>query len=464
MKKYALLILISLIIAIFLPSISVFFSADDWFHLRVSQVDSLGGFLNFFSFTRTEQSISFYRPLSTQVFFSFSQNLFGLNPVPYHLFVLFAFALSLYLVYKLACKVQKDKHKALLVIFIYGFSVSNFTRLYFLSAFQEIALVVFSLLTITGYLNDRRSISLVYFVLALLSKETAVVLPLVLLILDWSRKKFDLKKLVPFALILLPYLYLRLFVFGPALGDTYQWNFSLAKVINTLTWYGLWSLGAPELLVDYIGSGFRPIARFFTDFPIWWGIILGLLLANLTVLGICLFGRIKKLNRQFFSYLFLFIASLLPVLFLPLHKFTLELGLPLVWFCLGVVWLLPERGKSLLIFIFFYLALNLSMNHLTYTTHYSVGRAKISQKVTEYIAEKYPQKPKGSYFEFINDTTDYGTSWGSSKQIANSIGSSELFRVLYQDPNYVVYYEDFPGERPANEKKISLSTKMFVSE
>src|SRR3989344_787748 len=461
MRRLTKFLTILLPIILFSPSLAIFFSSDDWFHLRVSAITHLSEFSNFFSFIRNPQSIAFYRPLTTQVFFFAFQKLFGVNPTPFHIFVLTCFAFSLYLIFRLSKKLQKTNEKALICTILYGFSVSNFTRLYFLSAFQEIALVVFSLLTITGYLNDRRSISLVYFVLALLSKETAVVLPLVLLILDWSRKKFDLKKLVPFALILLPYLYLRLFVFGPALGDTYQWNFSLAKVINTLTWYGLWSLGAPELLVDYIGSGFRPIARFFTDFPIWWGIILGLLLANLTVLGICLFGRIKKLNRQFFSCLFLFIASLLPVLFLPLHKFTLELGLPLVWFCLGVVWLLPERGKSLLIFIFFYLALNLSMNYLTYTTHYSVGRAKISQKVTEYIAEKYPEKPADSYFEFINDTRVYTKEWGSSRQIANSIGGSELFRVLYHDQNYNVYYEDSPEERPAMQR-IPISSKIFL--
>ncbi len=464
MRKHGLIFLITLAIAIFLPSSIVFFSADDWFHLRVSNISTFSEFLNFFSFTKTAQTIAFYRPLPTQVFFFTFQKIFGLNPLPYHLFVLLCFGYSLYLINKLAVSLISSEKKALLATLMYGFSVSNFTRLYFLSAFQEIVLVVFSLLTIISHLNDRRSKSLMYFILALLSKETAVVLPLVLLILDWSRKKLDLSKLVPFALILLPYLCLRLFVFGLATGDTYQWNFSFTKAVNTLTWYGLWSLGAPELLVDYIGSGFRPIARFFTDFPIWWGIILSLLLINLLALGIFFLGRIKKINRQFLSYLLLFVVSLLPVLFLPLHKFTLELGLPLVWFCLGVVWMLPERGKSLLIFIFFYLALNLSTNYLTYTRHPSVGRAEISQKVFEYIVKNYPQEPRGAYFEFINDTADYGASWGSSKQIANSIGGPELFRVLYQDPGYSVYYEDFPGKRPVNEKKNSLSTKMFVSE
>ena len=451
----------------YLPSLVNFFSADDWFHLRVSNINKLSEFLNFFSFSKTAQSISFYRPLPTQVFFFVFQKLFGLNPLPYHIFVIVCFGYSLYLINKLAVSLLNSPKKALLATLIYGFSVSNFTRIYFLSAFQEIALVIFACLCLLNYLNNRKWRSLIFFVLALLSKETAVVLPLIILIIDWSRKKLNLKKLIPFALILLPYLYLRFFQFGGAVGETYVWNFSLIRAGNTLIWYFLWSLGAPELLIDYIGSGLKPIPRFFTDFPLWWPVILVPLIMLLVLLlkRSLHFGRDDRgggRDDKLWAFAVLFVISLLPVLFLPQHKFALELGLPLIWFAFGVSYLLPAKGKLLYAFLIIYLSLNLTMNYLTYTRHYSVGRAKVSQKVFEYISKNYPQEPKNSYFEFANDTPDYGVSWGSSKQIANSIGGSELFRVLYRDPSYNVYYEDFPGIRPENEKKVSLSTKMFV--
>ncbi len=449
---------------IYLSSLTNFFSADDWFHLRVSNIDKLSEFLNFFSFEKTAQSIAFYRPLPTQVFFFVFQKLFGLNQIPYHLFVLICFGYSLYLIHKLALILLNSEKKAVLATMIYGFSVSNFTRLYFLSAFQEIALVIFACLCLLSHINNQKWRSLAFFVLALLSKETAVMLPVILLFLTWYQKKIDFRKLLPFVLILLPYLYLRLIRFGGAAGETYIWNPSLLKAGNTLMWYFLWSLGAPELLIDYIGSGLRPIPRFFTDYPSWWPVILGLLFANLGILFYFFIRRIRKINRLLLASGVLFVISLLPVLFLPQHKFALELGLPLIWFSLGVASLLPEKGKFFRLFIFSYLALNLSMNYLTYTRHYSVGRAKISRKIFDYVNRNYPIAPQGSYFEFVNDTVDYGPSWGSSKQIANSTGRSELFRVLYRDPGYSVYFEDFPGERPVNEKKIPLSTKMFVSE
>ena len=461
MRRLTKFLTILLPIILFSPSLAIFFSSDDWFHLRVSAITHLSEFSNFFSFIRNPQSIAFYRPLTTQVFFFAFQKLFGVNPTPFHIFVLTCFAFSLYLIFRLSKKLQKTNEKALICTILYGFSVSNFTRLYFLSAFQEVGLVIFSLLCIESYLDNRKYRPIIFFVLALLSKETAVVTPLILFVLDWAKKKIEIRKLTPYLLVLFPYLYLRLFVFGVVSGETYVWNPSPLKAANTLIWYILWSVGAPELLVDYIGNGFRPIARFFSDFPGWWPIILGLLVLNLTFLGYLFAKKLGRFNRRFASFIVLFIISLLPVLFLPQHKFTLELGLPLVWFCFAVARLLPEKGKILAFFLVAYLTLNLSMNHLTYARHYSVGRGVVSKKVFEYFSKNYSTRPQNSYFEFINDTRVYTKEWGSSRQIANSVGGSELFRVLYRDQNYNVYYEDFLEVRPALQR-IPISSKIFL--
>lgn len=454
-----------LLFFIYLPSFGNFFSADDWFHLRVSNVNKLSEFLNFFSFEKTAQSIAFYRPLPTQVFFFVFQKLFGTNPLPYHLFVIVCFGYSLYLINKLAGSLLNSEKKALLATIVYGLSASNFTRLYFLSAFQEIALVIFSLLCILNYLKQtirHKLYAISFFILALLSKETAVVLPVILLLLNWYQKKIDFRKLLPFVFILLPYLFLRLGKFGGAVGETYGWNFSPVKAGNTFMWYGLWSVGAPELLLDYIGSGLRPISRFFTDFLIWWPLIIWPLLANIALLIYLFIKKIRVLDRKVIFLCTSFVISLLPVLFLPQHKFAVELGLPLVWFSLAVVWLLPENNKIVILFVLVFLSLNLPMNILTAQTHYSVGRAKVSKKVYDFVMKNYPNKPSNAYFEFINDTKVYTPEWGSSRQISNSIQGSEMFRFIYNDPNYSVYFEDIPVSQPVNKTKISLSSKIFL--
>ncbi|HSV94368.1 MAG TPA: hypothetical protein VLH94_00110 [Spirochaetia bacterium] len=449
-------------ILLYLPSLLNFFSSDDWFHLRISQISSFQEFLNFFSFQNTAQSATFYRPLSTQVFFYTLQNIFGLTPWPYYLFVLLSFGFSLYLVYKLALKIFKDENKSIVVSFIYGISVSNFSRIYFLSAFQEIFLVIFSLLCLLNYKKSKIR-STIFFILALLSKETAIVIPAILLIFNFKDIKKSVLKFLPIVVISAIYLYFRFMVFGIAQGDSYIWDFSPIRAANTLLWYSLWSFGAPELLVDYIGSGFRPIPRLFTDYPFWWQTIFTLLFGTLISFAILVAKKIRKMDGVLIKSIAIFLITLSPVIFLPQHKFTLELGLPLVGFSLAIVWVLPHKNSVLkIIFLSFYIILNISMNYLTFSRHYSVNRSKISKSIVSYMNTHYSQYPEGNYFEFINDTGDYGTEWGSSKQISQTLSGSDFFKVYYKNKNIKVYYQDIEEERPKSLKPIYLSTKQFI--
>lgn len=447
---------------LFLPSLFNFFSGDDWFHLRISQISSLSEFFNFFSFHHTDQSAAFYRPLSTQTFFYVFQKLFGLTAWPYYLFVLLCFAFSLFLVYRFALSLLNNEKRSALAALFYGVSVSNFTRVYFLSAFQEISLVIFSLLCLLSFEKSKIK-SLLYFVLALLSKETAIVLPVIILVLHYPEILKIIKQFAPFVGLSLVYLYLRFKIFGTVEGDSYIWNFSPAKAANTFLWYTLWSFGSPELLVDYIGSGLRPIPRLFTDYPYWWQTIFTLLGGTVISFVYLLIKKIKHTSQVQLIALLLFFVPLLPVIFLPQHKFPLELGLPLVGFSIGIVSLLPKKFSTMsAVFIGFYLALNLSMNYLTYTRHYSVNRSQISKSVSIFLDANYRQYPEGYYFEFVNDLGNYGQEWGQSKQISQTLSGSDFFKVYYQDMNIKVYYQDVPEERPVGEKPIFLSSKQFI--
>ncbi len=450
----------------YLPALGNFFSADDWFHLRISQIDSLEQFFNFFSFSQTPQSASFYRPLSTQVFFFIFQKFFGLNSVAYYLFGLLLFGYSIYLVRKFSSLYLRTEICNLASI-IYGLSASNFTRLYFVSAFQELFLVVFSLLTLINF-KSRPKLSLLFFVLALLSKETAIVLPVLVLLLNYKyivANKFN--NLRSEILVSVIYLYFRFFHFGLVTGDSYLWDFSLVKAVNTLMWYVLWSIGSPELLVDYIGSGLKPIPRFFVDYASWWPFIVFPLLAIIISTITIFLKNFKKLNSYFWVFTLFFVISLLPVLFLPSHKFALELGLPLVGFAIALS-ILIKKSNNIFYFVFLgiFIFYNLSMNYLTYTRHYSVSRGQISKNVYQFINQNYPSPPENSYFEFINDAQDYGPIWGQSKQISQSLSNSDFFKVFYHQPDYMVYYQDEVDDKPSTTgfAPIELSTKQFLNQ
>jgi hypothetical protein len=464
MKNKLLFLIILISILLYLPSLNNYFSGDDWFHFEISQVQTLPQFLNFFSFHNTLQSAAFYRPLPTQVFFFVFQSLFGLNPLPYHLFTLLIFGISLYLVFLFVKTISNDQRVSLLTTFFYGISVTNFTRLYFLSAFQEISLVVFCLLSLLFYLRHPRpfysGLSITFFIFALLSKETAVILPIILIIVSLF-KKHSTKKTLPYFLILIPYLFLRLVIFQSPGGDSYFWNPSPLKAINTLFWYLLWSIGAPEILVDYVTNGLRIIPRFFTDFNFWAYITLSFLGLSITAILLLLFRNLKSLNRYYLFSLLFFIISLLPVLFLPSHKFTLELTLPLIGSCLFLALLTSKRSTLSLLTIILLISLNLSMNLFTYQRHYSVNRSKTAHKISDYFITKYPTYPNHNYFEFVNDTPDFGQDWGSSKQISHITSGSNMFRVLYHDQSIKIYFEDIPEERPVDKQKIMVSTLQF---
>ena len=468
MKKYLPFSIIIFSSLLFSPALFNFFSSDDWFHLRISQINNFRDFLSFFSFLPNQHSAAFYRPLSTQTFFFVFQKLFGLNAWPYYLFVFLVFSLSLWLVYRLAKLIFKNERQSLLALVFYSFSVTHFTRLYFLSAFQEILMTVFVLLAILTYLKKpswkMNMLTVLYFVLALLSKETAVVLPLILILFDWFKKRFQWKRLILLFIILLPFLYFRFFHFGQVDGDSYLWDFSPKKFINTFFWYGLWSFGVPELLVDYVSSGFRILPRFFTDFPLWSKIVLSLI--SFTLLSfIALFAaHFKKVNfRRLIIFLGIFVLALLPVLFLPWHKFTLELTLAMVGFSFLLAEVcLAKRSWLTVLFIAFFFILNLTMNVLTYQRHYSVARSKIAKKVYQYFISNYPQYPKDNYFEFVNDQKIENKIWGLSKQVAFAIGDDNFFQVLYYNHQIKVFYEDFPKEKPKDKKVINIRSTIFL--
>lgn len=439
-KKRIVFCIIIFAILLYLPALNNFFSADDWFHLRISRITSFAELVNFFSFVPNSQTASFYRPLSTQLFFFTFYTLFGLTARAYYLFGLVLLSAILYQINTTARLLRLSDFVRTLTVLLYGVSATNFTRLYFLSAYQELFMVFFSLMCINSYLENKKYRATIFFVLALLSKETAVVLPLILLAVDWYKRKIHIKKYIPYLIILLSYLYLRLHIFGVATGDTYIWNFSIKTMFNTLMWYTLWSLGAPELLVDYIGSGLVPITRFYSDYPFFAYYILSV---TLFLVGTSIYMFSKSLHqrlRRLALFSTIFVLPLLPVIFLPYHKFTLELGLPLVGFSLLIATLSSQKNKLALTHISVFILFNITMNFLTYTRHYTVSRSTLARNIYEYVIKNNTTYPINKPLRFIDpDLT--GPYEDYSNQISLATSRSDMFQVIYNDPDIVVYFD-----------------------
>lgn len=420
----------------------MFFTNDDFFLLKISQAKSVGDFLRFFDFTKGPEGLGFYRPLTTQVFYFFGW-VFKLNPLVLHTFSFLTFLAVCYLVYRLTKEIFAKKSLALMAALLYAVSATHFGHWYYLATYQELGLAFFYLLSTLLLIKERYLWSLVFFVLALLSKETAVILPLTHLLFLWYFKRMkSVKFLLPFAAILGIYLYLHTFHYGFASGDSYIWNFSPLKAVNTLFWYVLWSLNLPEMLIDFVGPGLKvnvePLRHWFKYLlP-----ILGLFFVETVWILICLIRFIQRTKKREISVLVLgsawFVLTLLPVLFLPLHKFTFYLTLPLV----GVVWvmscILREKGKF--IFLSLWLVLSATTSTLTYQTHWVTQGAKSAKLVYQYLKSN-EDSLQGKTIIFYDTAEDEKSPWLPTNALKVILSGSNFFRVLFGDKIRVIYGE-----------------------
>jgi len=458
-------------ICIFLPSLNNFFAGDDWFHLKVIQIDTFREFLNFFNPVFNEQSTAFYRPIPNQLFFFVFYRLFGLWAFPYYLFLLSLFAFSILLLHSVLLRLGFRKHLAVISTFIYAFSHTHFAQLNFLSAGQEIMMSVFFLLGMRSSLslpNTRQQTiqTSVFFFLALLCKENALVLPVFILVTDWLLKKRIIwPKMLILAATALAYLFLRFGVYHSPLTDipAYELNFSPKLALNTLYFYGIWAVGAPEMLQDYLASPVRVIDRFSVDFPVVGQFLLAELVSVIAVLT-ALFLWAKEKWRPLLAA-FLFVASLGPILFLPYHKYAIQTSIPMMCFAVFVGLLLKNRSPALKIAVVsLLLALNLTSIAVTEQTHYTVQRSTISQRVYDFFVKHYERNPNNAYFVFMNANTPGSElpAWGSSQQVSYALWGSFFAQVFYKDFSVLTYFEDIPFDPPEGKVAIPLSSEPFL--
>ncbi|MCB0395706.1 MAG: tetratricopeptide repeat protein [Flavobacteriales bacterium] len=143
----------------------------------------------------------------------------GLDPTGYHLTNLFIHLINTALVFFFACRVLPSVSMAALVALLFGIHPMNMEAVAWVSARKELLYATFfiaSLITYKKHLEDKSTktylLTLLFFVLSLLSKGTAITLLPVLIIMDlvWGNSmtgKVWLKKL-PFLFLAIAFIYL----------------------------------------------------------------------------------------------------------------------------------------------------------------------------------------------------------------------------------------------------------------
>ena len=379
-----------------------FFFQDDFFNITLSQSQSLFSAFNIFS--KPILNFFFFRPLTTQLFWGLLYPIFGLNPLAYHLVSLIFFAANIILVYKLTVLLTDKKSIHFLTPFLYAFSATHFYRLFFLSQFQEIALATFVLITVIFFIRQKK-IAVLFFIFSLMCKETAVVVPVVLLTHSLFFKTKQYRLLAAHFLILALYIFSRIFFFGFATGGAYVYDFKILHVLNNFFWYTLWSLGVPESFVNlklFFVSKFAENGQLqsfsiinpeiFTAFGIWGGPIV-------VIFTLFMFAVLMALKKADWRKLFesgtafalaFFVLFLLPVAFFPFHKFAYSLTLPII----GVSFILARfisdfdfryQLLATILFVFLsFLSLQYNLSH-----HWATGKAYTARQVFTFLNQNY---------------------------------------------------------------------------
>lgn len=424
----------------------------------------------------------FYRPLTTQAFWALGQRFFGWNPLGYHLITYLLFAANIVLVYKLAELLTKKREVVWLATFLYAFSSTHFYRLFFLSQFQEIGLATFVLLTVILYIR-KSWLAVPSFVLALMSKETAIIVPAVLWVYDWLvRGRVQRNKLLSYWLLSIGYVLVRLFFFGFASGGTYAYVLSPKAVLNNYFWYGLWSLGIPESFVNlkiFLVTQVNDLGQFrvfhfinpdlFTAFGIWGGPIV--LVFSLFLLTI--FLAVKRqdvrglLRRESLFALLFFFLFLLPVAFFPFHKFAYSLTLPLFGVTFALAWLLAAFPKrALFLGVAFYLLLSFFTTQYNLSHHWATGKAYTAKTAFAYFSGGYPDISGYKNIYFQNDDRNYCSPRkpepNLSQEVAYGIGGEEGLKLLYNKPELGVYFWDFDKYGHLYADSLVLDARLFL--
>ena len=444
----------------FYPSLSGFFTNDDFFFLKLARASSLMDFLNFFNPLKDLGAVGVYRPIPQRFIYFLDVGFFHQNPLFLHIVSFVTLFAIIILVSVLVRLLTKDNKIAMISAFLYAVSATHFGKLYYINQYQEFCMTLFflaSTIFFVKYELETKAIrpfrnlilSLLLFILCLMSKETAVTLPFILVLTHFyltfnNRIKVPIKTLMlslaPFFLILAAYLSLHFFSFGLVSGDSYIWNFSPFKAINTLSWYGLWSLNIPEMLVDFIGSGLHVNPDLFK----YWSkdIIQILIFFSLQILVI--FGTLiklfkadrKNLNKDLITLVFSclwFIVTLIPVLFLPVHKFTLYLTLPLAGTVFALSYLLIESKISKVwigLFLAVWTITSILSLRLTVQTNW-ITRSQIeSYKVYQYFKENGVSLSEKNVY-FIDTKNDSNLPWSPTQVLKVVLGDKNFFDVFY---------------------------------
>lgn len=308
------------LLMIFSPFEAIFFAQDDFFLLAISRARTFSEWIAFFI---PRSDVVWYRPLSQQFFFGFTQSLAGLNPVVFHNLLLGTHVLNSLLLFAFIFYLTKRSIASVLGTIVYLFHSLHFLSLAWPAAYGFLLGPTFFLLTFNGFIRWVKCsqgkwlfFTWVAFCLSILTVEVNLFLPLLLCLIviffptrDNNQRKIIVINLGLFFGLSISLILFRTVIFKPQhVGE--QYIFSLGQyLIPTIWWYSLRLLGLVQSyrLADQLN--FYGLAVGFYLF-----ITMGLVIPTWRIVSLREWNKLHTLS------LCIIIIGMVPFLLLPEHR------------------------------------------------------------------------------------------------------------------------------------------------
>lgn len=358
-----LIIIISVILSKYwILSPHNFFIFDDFTNL----------FNNHFFFKFSLLPVQMYndRPVGN-LLFKLLYDLFKLNPTPYFYFLLILHTLNSLLIYKLFTK-YLPKNTALISAILFAIWPRSTFAVQWLSALYDLLSVTFILLYL---LNYQKYFSLIFYFLALRTKESVLFIPLIPLIYDYfkTKKIITIHKINIF--LMLSYILLIIYLSLTSSFQHFDPNNPYYPSLNPILWL------KNIFIYIYLFTNIRENGFIFDGFHPT-GIVCLLIFLTFTILNI------KKTTTKFL--LISIILSLLPVLPFANRQHKLYLYLPSIF----LVPLIVNYFNKKFIYILFAIAIYSNFFDKYYLSEKSFWLNTGEQNRTEFNQLKLLPKPQ----------------------------------------------------------------------
>ncbi|RKX69370.1 hypothetical protein DRP53_08405 [candidate division WOR-3 bacterium] len=346
----------------------------------------------------------FFRPIQVG-YFILNRYLFGLHPLGWNIVSLAIHTLNLFLIIELI-KLLYPKGKGLPFLsgLIFAAHFIHTEPIFWTSAATTLLVATFLILSLISYLKNSHILSLIFFVLALLSKEDGVIIPFVLLVIIIHQGS-PFRAALPYFTLLGLYLLIRLICKSPFHPVHYQIQIHPLIFIKNLTFL----FSGLTVWVDYrllrtIWYGASSVGHMLSLISSHLEIVFSLILSWLLFLITLIFGTRKER-----ILILLIIFSFLPFLFL-VGSGERFLYIPSIWFSLLIGMLLlriPPFGRMITAGCL-----------LLYFAIFSIGNSyrwimagRTSGEIIGFLARIEKKMEEGERIIFINPPEDIDGAW-----------------------------------------------------